>query len=77
MGCRTNGVSDYRGVGLIGCRTNGVSDYRGVGLMGCRTNGVSGYRGDPIFRVRNVPEHGISLQDFNIKSCKVRAIPLI
>jgi hypothetical protein len=29
-----------------------------------------------IFRVWNVPEHGISLQDFNIKSFKTRAIPL-
>ena len=29
-----------------------------------------------IFRVRNVPEHVISLQDFNIKSFKARAIPL-
>ena len=25
-------VSDYRGVELLGCRTIGVSDYRGVGL---------------------------------------------
>jgi hypothetical protein len=29
-----------------------------------------------IFRARNVPEHDISLQDFNIKSFKARAIPL-
>ena len=30
-----------------------------------------------IFRARNVPEHGISLQDFNIKSFKALAISLI
>ena len=30
-----------------------------------------------IFRALNVPEHGISLQDFNIKSFKALAIPLI
>jgi hypothetical protein len=29
-----------------------------------------------IFRARNVPEHGISLQDYNIKSFKALAIPL-
>ena len=29
-----------------------------------------------VFRVLNVPEHGISLQDFNIKSFKARAIAL-
>ena len=28
------------------------------------------------FRVRNVPEHDIVMQDFNIKSFKVRAVPL-
>jgi hypothetical protein len=28
---------------LSECRTNGVSDYRGVGLMGCRTIGVTPY----------------------------------
>ena len=30
-----------------------------------------------IFRVQNVREHGISLQDFKIKLLKARAIPLI
>ena len=39
--CRTYGVSDLWGVGLMGCRTYGVSDLRGVGLTGCRSYGVS------------------------------------
>ena len=30
-----------------------------------------------IFRAQNVPEHDISLQDFNIKPFKAMAIPLI
>ena len=30
-----------------------------------------------IFRAQNVPEHDISLQDFNIKSFKALAIPMI
>jgi hypothetical protein len=30
-----------------------------------------------IYRARNVPEHDISLQDFNMKPFKAMAIPLI
>ena len=34
------------------CRTNGVSDKWGVGLMGCQTNGVSDKCDDPFLTTR-------------------------